>query len=631
MCGIAGFVSRKVNNREVILQMNRSMLHRGPDSGDCYIDDNSGVTLGHRRLAIVDLNNTGAQPMHSHDERYVIVYNGEIYNAQELRDRLISECEGITFRGTSDTEVLLESLVRLGIKRTLTMATGMFAFALYDRQTGSITIARDRIGEKPLYYGHIAGDFVFASELGTLECYPGFSGELDKKAVDEYLRYSYVPTPLSIYKDIYKLVPGTFMTMMSPYREGITESYYDTADEYKYGLEHPFNGSYDEAVEALDVTLKAAVKSQLMSDVPLGAFLSGGIDSSTIVALMQSLGGDRTRTFTIGFEEKEYDEADAARAIAEHLGTDHTSLTISEKELKEIIPRLPSIFSEPMADSSQIPTYLVSKLARTKVTVSLSGDAGDELFAGYNTYWKTAGLYRRIDKVPYAVRSIAGQIITAGGEGIHGRNPLSRSNRLYRSGNCLKARDIANFHEAVCYDMSYISGRHMNQVSVLDGVGTIEDEMMARDLLNYHPDDILVKVDRAGMAVSLENRVPMLDKEVLKLAYSLPLDYKLAEVDGKLVSKRVLKDVLYRYVPRELMERPKKGFSVPLTRWLSEGDIADWAKDMMHDSHLVRDGVIESGLLEVAMDTFYGKGMNKGLLWNMIVLEQWYRDHISSR
>ncbi|MBP9997231.1 MAG: asparagine synthase (glutamine-hydrolyzing) [Lachnospiraceae bacterium] len=631
MCGIAGFVSKKVNNREVILKMNEQMLHRGPDSGDIYIDEKNGVTLGHRRLAIVDLNTTGAQPMISHSGRYVMVYNGEIYNASKILKQLQEDDSTFGLKGSSDTEVLLEAIEKYGIKNALQMTKGMFAVALYDRQTGAIVLTRDRVGEKPLYYGHINGDFVFASELAEICVYPGFDKRLSKEAVDRYLRYSYVPTPLSIYEGIYKLKPGTYMTFMPPYNEGITEAYYDIEEEYAAGIENPFAGTYDEAVEQLDNTLKEAVRSQLMSDVPLGAFLSGGIDSSTIVALMQSIVDNPVKTFTIGFEDERYDESEAADSIAKHLGTDHTSLTITERELQDIVPRLPRIFSEPMADSSQIPTYLVSKLAKSKVTVSLSGDAGDELFAGYNTYWKTAAAYNKAMKIPSCARHLLGGIVTAGsGAGYHNANPLSRTGQLYRAGKCLLSDSIADFHESVCYDMTYLCGEHIPQKSLLEGIGTITDEMMIRDLMHYHPDDILVKVDRAGMAVSLENRVPMLDKDVLKLAFSLPLEYKLTRIEengDKLVSKRILKDVLYKYVPSKIMDRPKKGFSVPITKWLNEGSICEWSKELMLNSRLVADGVLDKEYVRTVSESFYKKGINKGLLWNIIVLEQWYREY----
>lgn len=616
MCGIAGFCSTKVNNKHVIREMTSRMIHRGPDASDIYVDENTGVTFGHRRLSIVDLTDTGSQPMTSKDERFVIVYNGEIYNASEIRQKLIDDGKIVSFRGTSDTEALLEAIAVYGIKEALVMTKGMFALAVYDKQDRTITIARDRVGEKPLYYGHINGEFVFASDIDVLRAYPNWKPEIDTVAVERYLRYSYVPAPMSIYKGISKLMPGHYMTFAYPYAEGVDEVYYDLAAEYAEGAANPFKGTIEDATDALDETLKAAVKSQLMSDVPLGAFLSGGIDSATVVALMQSLGDSPVKTFTIGFDEKAYDESDAAAEIAKHLGTDHTCLMLSETQLKNVVPKMADIFTEPFADSSQIPTYLVSKLARSKVTVSLSGDAGDELFGGYNTYWKVANLYNQIKPVPGVFKKLTGKM---------GKN--HKDNTLYRMANCLLAEDIANLHEAVCYDNSNLAPKHIHQDMILPGSARIEDEMMLRDLLAYHPDDILVKVDRAGMAVSLENRVPMLDKDVLKLAFSLPVDYKIGNNNGAITSKKVLKEVLYRYVPKELMDRPKKGFSVPLTRWLKSGEIHDMAWDMLSNSYLVRDGILDGKMVETLMKLFVTKGINTSLLWNVIVLEQWYRKY----
>ena len=618
MCGIAGFCSKKINNKDVILAMNSRMIHRGPDAGDFYLDEQNGVTLGHRRLSIVDLSQSGSQPMISHDGRLVIVYNGEIYNANIIKKQL--EDEGIKktgdWKGTSDTEVLLEAISAYGMKKALDMTKGMFAIAVYDREKKTISLSRDRVGEKPLYYGHINGDFVFASDIDVLRPYPNWEPEIDGEAVNQYLRYGYVPTPMSIYKGIHKLNPGHIMTFEYPYNAGKDEVYYDLQAEYLNGLNNQFMGSIEDAANELENTLKSAISSQLMSDVPLGAFLSGGIDSSTVVAIMQSMVGSPVKTFTIGFEEKSFDESDAAATIAKHLGTDHTCLMINESELQGVIPKIPDIFTEPFADSSQIPTYLVSELAKSKVTVSLSGDAGDELFGGYNTYWKVANLYNRIKGVPRLAKSAVGNIVK------NSNNP-----RVYRAANCLLAEDIANLHEAVCYDMSNLGMQHIHQKSQLNGTGTIEDEMMLRDLLSYHPDDILVKVDRAGMAVSLENRVPMLDKDVLSLAYSLPLEYKIGHVDGKLVSKYVLKEVLYKYVPKEIMDRPKKGFSVPLQRWLTSGEIHNWAWEILEDSKLVEAGIINESMIMRLKKEFMASGANKGLLWNVIVLEQWYRKY----
>ena len=614
MCGIAGLVSNKVNSRTVVRHMCKKMIHRGPDGEDLFFDENTGLTLGHRRLSIVDLSDTGTQPMISHNGRYVIVYNGEIYNSGVLREELLSAGLVTSFRGTSDTEVLLECIAAYGMRNALTKCKGMFAIALFDRENRTLSLARDRVGEKPLYYGHINGDFIFASELNAIKEYPGGRLKISKEAVDEYLRYSFVPTPLSIYEGIYKLTPGVIRTFTYPYNEYMDEVYYDLKDEYIRGQNNLFKGSYEEAVDELDLVLKAAVKSELMSDVPLGAFLSGGIDSATIVSLMQSISDTPVKTFTIGFEEKAYDESEYAADIAGHLGTDHTSLIINERKLENVIPLLPSIYSEPFADSSEIPTYLVSKLARSKVTVSLSGDAGDELFAGYNTYWKVANLYRQIKPVPKIFKKTVGRL---------GAN--SKDNTLYRMAHCLLAEDIANLHEAVCYDMTYLAPKHDREDMLLTSSHTPEDEMMLRDMLRYHPDDILVKVDRAGMAVSLENRVPMLDKDVLSFSFSLPLEYKLMTEGDKIISKRILKDVLYRYVPKEMMERPKKGFSVPLERWLSTGEIHKWAWDILAGSRLVRDGILDRSYVDAIIHSFEAKRVNKTLLWNVIVLEQWYR------
>lgn len=630
MCGITGFCSKTWNQKEIILKMNDKILHRGPDAGDYWIDEKNGMTLGHRRLSIVELSEKGAQPMISHNGRLVIVYNGEIYNAEEIRQKLIAESHVEKFRGTSDTEVLLEAVCAYGVKEALARVLGMFAFVIYDRETGEITLARDRVGEKPLYYGHVKGQLVFASDVACFCETPDFEKELCPEALSAYLRYGYVPAPLSVYQNIFKCKPGHIMTTAYPYESFREEVYFDMQAEYKKGQENPFRGSFKEAVEELDLVLGRAVKSQMIADVPLGAFLSGGIDSSAIVAQMQRQSQIPVKTFTIGFEDKKYNEADEAAQIAQHLGTKHTSLTIGEEELKQVIPEIPEIFTEPFADSSQIPTYLVSKLAKEQVTVSLSGDAGDELFCGYNTYWKCGNLYRKTAPIPGVLKKAAGGVLSL--------PPFRYQDACYRAAHCLKAEDIANFHEAVCYDVTDALGglltkdfrenrkTRQKQPSLLKGQGSPEDEMMLRDLLVYHPEDILVKVDRAGMAVSLENRVPMLDRRVVELACSLPLSYKYAVVDGKGISKRVLKEMLYHYVPKELMERPKKGFSVPLQKWLTEGNVHIWAEELLADSYLVRDGILQGKNVAGLWKYFKKTGKRKSLVWKIVVLEQWYRN-----
>ncbi len=657
MCGIAGFHNTQMNKEgriRAILSMNERMVHRGPDADgffvaladDCLIGDSTGRTeetgiipsdngmvLGHRRLSIQDLSKAGAQPIISHDKHLVMVYNGEIYNASQIRADLEKDKGQIVWRGTSDSEVLLEAIDAYGLDKALKMTKGMFALAVYDLTTGSMSLARDRVGEKPLYYGHVHGDLVFASDIDVIRAYPGFDNAIDKEALALYIRYGFIPAPKSVYENIYKLTPGTILTYKPPYTAAEETIYYDLASEYSYGAtEGRFKGSFDEAVDGLENVLREAVKSQLVSDVPIGAFLSGGIDSSVCVALMQSVSSSPVKTFTIGFEDKKYDESEAAAAISRHLGTEHTCLTVSEKELIDVVPKISDIFTEPFADSSQIPTYLVSRIARSKVTVSLSGDAGDELFAGYNTYWKVADLYDKLRRFPAGLRHFAGRF----GLG-------SSNNTLYRAANCLMADDIANLHEAVCYNMTQMSEvpslHNVNAVQdmmlhreIESNDASIMDEMMLRDMLRYHPDDILVKVDRAGMAVSLENRVPMLDKDVLKFAFSLPAGYKLSHTEGgNLINKHILREVLYRYVPKELMDRPKKGFSVPLVSWLTSGQVHDMAWSILTDSKLVSDGYLDKQWLNGLMKRFVNKGENASLLWSVFILEQWYRKYHGSR
>lgn len=609
--------------------MNCRMQQRGPNAEGTWLDTDSGMTLGHRRLSIVDLSENGAQPMLSHDGRYVLVYNGEIYNAGEIRDKLAATTKTTKFRGTSDTEVLLEAVCAYGLEATLTLCTGMFALALFDRKTKKISLARDRVGEKPLYYGHIEKTFVFASDSAVFGAIDEFHKELDQTALNQYLRYGFVPAPLSIYKGIKKCMPGHIISLEFPYEEETDTAYYDLQKEYQSAVTNPFEGSFTEAVDKLDTTLRTAVKSQMMADVPLGAFLSGGIDSATVVAMMQSQSSEKVKTFTIGFDDEKYDEAPFAAEIAKHLGTDHTSLVISEKELQEVVPQIADIFAEPFADSSLIPTYLVSRLAKSRVTVSLSGDAGDELFCGYNTYYKVEELYHKLEKIPNPLRTIGGNIC--------GTPLLQKNNTFYRGGKCLAAENIAQLHEAVCYDMTYFTKRLLT-ASKTEPIVTpllklpencenngLADEMMLRDLLQYHPDDILVKVDRAGMAVSLENRVPMLDKDVLKLAFSLPVSYKYYIQNGHGISKRVLKEVLYRYVPRVLLDRPKKGFSVPIGKWMTEGSVHELADELFRNSRLVKDGIVHGDVLMCLWNHFLKTGQNKSLVFRMLVLEQWYR------
>lgn len=618
MCGIAGFVAELniEDRRKTIKSMTDMIIHRGPDGEGLWIDDNSGVTLGHRRLSIIDLSRAGHQPMSSASERFVISYNGEIYNAGSLKDKMEKEGHVINYRGTSDTEILLEAFEYYGIENTLSFVKGMFAIALYDRQDKKLYLTRDRVGEKPLFYGFINGQFVFASEINCIKCFPGFNSVIDQDAVVQFVHYGYIPAPKTIYKGINKLMPGCVLELSFPYKETKVWPYWELINVARRGESNPFRGSFEEAVEELDRLMTESVKGQMISDVALGAYLSGGIDSASIVSIMNKLDPGKVKTFTIGFEDKKYNEAEFAKDIARHLGTDHTELYVGEKELKDIIPKIPEIYGEPFADSSQIPTYLVSKLAKEKVTVSLSGDAGDELFCGYRTYDKLLPVWSKSDKVPYSIRNAVGSIFM---------NMNFGSNKLYRGARCLKCKNIVEMRDALeskSILMDKIAGEKTPLIDDKHLKGQL-GSLLLGDMLHYHPDDILVKVDRAGMAVSLENRIPMLDRDVIEFAFSLPDSYK---YDGK-VSKKVLKHMLYKYVPEEMMNRPKKGFSVPLTKWLTEGDTAKWASELMNDSKIADLGVLDRNLVLKLW-----KGFEKGrepsrFVWNILMLEQWYRSN----
>ena len=621
MCGIAGFVpGNNINHnieerRSIIKRMTDKIIHRGPDGEGAWFSDD-GVTLGHRRLSIIDLSSNGHQPMVSASERYVISYNGEIYNAGELRSKLEKEGCVVNYRGTSDTEVLLEAFEYMGLERTLEFVKGMFAIALYDKQDKKLYLTRDRVGEKPLFYGFVDGSFSFASEIGCLKEMPGFNGSIDQEAIIQYVHYGYIPAPRTVYQGISKLMPGCILELPYPFKEYKIYPYWELIDVARRGESTPFSGSFEEAVEELDRLMTESVRGQMVSDVPLGAYLSGGIDSASIVAIMNKLSPGKVKTFTIGFEDKKYNEAEFAKSIANHIGTDHTEMYVSENELKEIIPRLPGIYGEPFADSSQIPTYFVSKLAKEKVTVSLSGDAGDELFCGYRTYDKLLPVWRKSENIPYGLKNLTSNIFMKANFG---------SNRIYRGARCLGCKNIVEMRDALeskSILMDKIAGRQTPLIDDKHIKGAL-GSLLLGDMLHYHPDDILVKVDRAGMAVSLENRIPMLDKDVIEFAFSLPDNYKL---DGK-VSKKILKSMLYKYVPEDMMNRPKKGFSVPLTRWLTEGETSVWAGDLMNNCTAAKDGILNEKYVTKMWNGFLNNKEPSRFVWNILMLEQWYRDN----
>ncbi|WRH76574.1 MAG: asparagine synthase (glutamine-hydrolyzing) [Sphingobium sp.] len=599
MCGIAGFWRPSglgPSDKDILTSMTDRIIRRGPDASGAWFDQEKGVAFGHRRLSIIDLSEAGAQPMASANGRFIITYNGEIYNFEDIRQQLRVEGHHFEWRGHSDTEVILAGIMSWGVERTLKALNGMFAFALWDRQTGQLTIARDRMGEKPLYYGwtghgpHRA--LLFASDLAALRAYPEFEPETAPESVGLLLRYGHIPDPHCIYRNISKLRPGAAMTFDAEGREQFS-AYWDTIDEYVSAQANPFAGSPEDAVDELERLLTQAVQRQSVADVPLGTFLSGGVDSSAVTALLQASSSSPIKTFSIGFTVKEYDESPHARAVAEHLGTDHHEMIVSPSEAQAVIPSLPSYYSEPFADSSQVPTYLVSKMAREVVTVALSGDAGDEMFAGYNRHIHAHKTWPAISRIPRPVRLASKYMIEAispnGWDQVDrrllGGKMSGLGEKLHKTANILASRDgdsvyqgllsiNQNVAELAVGSVEYdgFEGRDIARLAKL----SLTDQMMAKDCIHYLPGDILTKVDRAAMAVSLETRVPMLDVDVMRFAWSLPVDIKLAHG----VTKWPLREVLYRHVPRKLIERPKHGFGIPIHVWL-RGPLREWAEDLL--------------------------------------------------
>lgn len=623
MCGIAGIIQYRNDPVADIQKMNQAMLHRGPDAGDYWLDGEHKVVLGHRRLSIVDLSANGAQPMKSADERYMIVYNGEIYNYQALEQKLRADGCELHLRGTSDTEVILEAFAFYGIQKTLAFIKGMFAIALYDRKEQKLYLMRDRVGEKPLYYGRVNGAFAFASDIECIRRIEGFSNGVNRDAFPLYFQYGYIPAPYSIYQDIYKLEPGKFLTLDCKNLETKITTFWSMTETAIKGEKNPFHGSEQEAAEELERLLKDAIKGQMIADVPLGAFLSGGIDSSLVVSLMQSLSKEKIKTFTIGFDVDKYDEAQYAKEIAAHLGTEHTELYVTSQDAFEIMQHMTDSFTEPFADSSQIPTMLVSKMTREHVTVALSGDAGDELFCGYTTYMvaeeEMRKFRKRFHKIPTPIRHGAAKI----GGALTG--PFTPT--LYKIGNYLSIDTLEQAHADMGLEdarTAFLAGKGMRLTDSNHSYrgGLLKEpveNLMLMDMLQYHPDDILVKVDRAGMFYSLENRVPMLDRDVVEFAWTLPLAYKMQ--DG--VTKRVMRDILYRYVPKELMERPKKGFSIPIETWMKEPVMYDWATDILSEGQKKLADMINQKCVNSFWKDYVEKGIWTETIWYILLLEQW--------
>ena len=644
MCGLTGYLSTQhtIATPDTLLsKMANTIAHRGPDSSGIWHAPDQGIGLAHRRLAIVDLSPAGHQPMHSPSERYALVFNGEIYNHQKLRVELEQSGNTPQWCGHSDTETLLTGIEIWGIEATLQRSIGMFAIALWDKHTKTLTLARDRLGEKPLYYGWQGNTFLFGSELKALKAHPAFNAEIDRNALSLYMRHSYIPAPHSIYQGIHKLTAGSILTISLQQRTPTILPYWSGTDAATQGKQSPFSGTANDAVKALDTLLKDAIQQQMMADVPLGAFLSGGIDSSTVVALMQAQSSRPIKTFSIGFHEALYNEAAHAKAVAQHLGTDHTEWYVTPDDCMAVIPRLARLYDEPFADSSQVPTFLVAQLAKQHVTVSLSGDAGDELFAGYNRYNLTQSTWHKLSKIPRPVRQMLANGITLASPNAWGRlaSPLqgllpkhlqqaNLGDKLHKAAGVMTANSISQLYHGM------VSHWHDPSVVVIGGTEPITpitdttldfstfsdiERMMLLDLLTYLPDDILCKVDRAAMGVSLETRVPFLDHSVVEFAWQLPMEYKLREGQAKWA----LRQVLYQYVPKELIERPKMGFGVPIDSWL-RGALRDWAEELLSEERLQRDGYFHPApIRQKWAEHLSGKRNWQYHLWDVLMFNQW--------
>lgn len=653
MCGFVGFFGGQAlygpaGDQSVLQRMADRIANRGPDDAGYWCDTTQRIGLGHRRLAIVDLSPAGHQPMSAASGRYMIAFNGEIYNHLALRELLSTAGHTFAWRGHSDTETLLAGFDAWGIEETIKRAIGMFALSVWDRKTLTLTLARDRLGEKPLYYGWQGkGDaavFMFGSELKALRAHPAFENNIDRGALSLLLRHNAIPAPFSIYQGIAKLLPGCLATISATHPVPKVHAYWSAVSAIESGIAAPFSGTPTEAVDQLEILLKDSVRQQMMADVPLGAFLSGGVDSSAVVALMQAQSTKPIKTFTIGFHETGFNEAEHAKVVSKHLGTDHTEMYVTVREAMDVIPRLPQIFDEPFADSSQIPTFLVSQLARSSVTVSLSGDAGDELFCGYNRYQMTANLWGKLSSVPIAIRQLAAKGLTslsvnnwnrlAGAmRGVlpQGARFANTGDKLHKAAGVLGSRSVDELYLGLVShwaDPAKVVINGFEPPTLLTGNSPLfqgadrVQRMMGLDLMTYLPDDILTKVDRAAMGVSLEGRVPFLDHRVVEFAWTLPQSLKLR--DGQ--SKWALRQVLYRHVPKELIERPKMGFGVPIGEWL-RGPMRDWAEALLDPARLKNEGFFEVAPIRQKWEEHLSGRRNwEYQLWDVLTFQAWLEE-----
>ena len=639
MCGIAGILTNKQflskdQATSLIESMTFALKHRGPDHGGIWIDPEGTISFGHRRLSIIDLSPAGNQPMHSSCQRYCIVYNGEVYNSAELKEELKSL--GKKFKGHSDTEVIIEACSIWGVRETVNRLIGMFAFALWDKEKKILYLIRDRLGIKPLYWGRFGGLFLFSSELKSLRKHPGWRVEINRNSLACYVRHNYIPAPYTIYKGIHKLEPGCILEIGQNKDPKISQ-YWKLEDIVAKGLSNRKDFSDDESILLTEKVIESAVTARLISDVPLGAFLSGGIDSSVVVALMQKSSSKPIKSFSIGFHEKDYDEATYARDVAGHLGTEHTEFYVRPEDALEVIPGIPNFYDEPFADSSQIPTYLVSKLTRQHVTVALSGDGGDEVFAGYNRYFFAENLEKRLNYLPHSCKKLLRSLIYICPPTYWDRifsllpgklRQFQAGDKLYKLADILSSDKFATYRKLVSHwenteQLVVNSHEPETRLSSDPFIGEIHsylEQMQYLDTITYLPDDILTKVDRASMAVALEARVPLLDHRVVEHAWSLPVSMKLR--DGK--SKWALRQILYKYVPSELVERPKMGFGVPIDSWL-RGPLREWAESLLDKNMLEAQGYLNTQLVREKWEEHQsGKKNWQYHLWDILMFQAWF-------
>mgnify|MGYP001345641291 CR=1 FL=1 len=650
MCGIAGFISPNLSEnslKETITLMISKLEHRGPDDKGIWFDYSSGIALAHSRLSIVDLSKAGHQPMISSCERYLIVFNGEIYNHKLLRKKLP---DWIIWKGNSDTETLINGISHWGLEKTLSKTVGMFAFAVWDREQKKLTLARDRFGEKPLYFGFRGKTLIFSSELKSIEAFPDTSPNIDMNSLEMYLRYGYIPAPLSIYKGIHKLIPGNYLEFsMKDFYAGLIPSskkYWSLESIIKKKQAYPFLGSNKDAIDHLESLLRETISGQLLGDVPVGAFLSGGIDSSTVVSIMQSQSRNALNTFTVGFEEVEFDESKSAKIISSLIGTNHSELIVSPNDAMRIIPDLAEIYDEPFSDVSQIPTYLISKFAANRLKVCLSGDGGDELFCGYSRHIVGPRIWRILNKIPYSLRKAIAYFI-------HQISPTTWDNfyylfevflpnhlrinlpglKIYKISDLINSETLYEVYLSLLSSWSSPQNILLNYDSSLNNSSfefcnlNLHDshhQMMYFDSKNYLPNDILVKLDRAAMASSLETRLPFLDHRIIEFAWSTPLEMKLKNSR----SKWLLREVLKKYLPENLIDKPKRGFTVPIGDWL-RGPLKYWANELLDEKNISSQKYFSYNSIKTKWDEHIsGKHDWSKQLWTILMFQSWLQKKI---